>query len=249
MRTLIAPTFSRVDTAPLMRRLFTILCAIALFGAVTVDRLTLTPPAWGIGDDPPLQIVEGSPRIAYPLSVSIDDPTVVDVGSPSPQSPQAAAFVIRRIAPGITTTVRFTDATGGSASLKIDGVIPCGRPPLAYGNLIFPLNGATGVDPGIGKLYFALRYGGPTSSNEERSIASQTTLRLVLQHSGFDTGHLAVEAPPSGAGTPDPDAYYRTVAYMSGTIPRLRQGTTYRVQLYNDTCEGPNVAGEFTTSR
>jgi hypothetical protein len=173
------------------------------------------------------------------FGISVTDPTVVGY-TPATLSGTSASLSVFAIAPG-STSISFSDE-GGSVAVTTSSDLPCGRPSNLFYNstLIVPAPGATAVPTNVGALYFAVYsygLGGPPTPN----------LHVIIgAHQSFEAGALVVDAPPFGVPTPAPISG-ETLTYMRATVPQLTANTSYRTQLYEDTCQSALLAGAFST--
>ena len=132
---------------------------------------------------------------------------------------------------GTTTFVRGDNNLGQSS-----GVV-CPAVEIKAAPMIFPANGATGVSPNIGLIYFS----------GSASIYSQAEVELTASPGGAITlgGPLVAASSPvpaivaSTAGTSD---------VSEATVPTLAAGTTYIVSLTSSPCPlYGGTSGSFTT--
>ncbi len=230
-----------------------LLSCVALFGVcacssgsgtasvATPNQIAASPSALffqvELGAPPSVPVtVSGARALDSNFAVSVLDPTVIGYTAPS-ISGRTATLSVFAIAPG-STSISFSDA-GGSAVVTTGSGSPCGRPNnLSYAStLIAPAPGATSVPTNVGSLYFAVY----------SYVAPAANLHVIVgAHQSFEAGALAVASPPPGTPAAAPIAG-QLLTYMKATVPQLSPGTSYRTELYGDTCEGALLAGSFST--
>jgi hypothetical protein len=230
----------------MMMRTFLALGAFVLLAAVgPSDDVTADPPGANFAADPGSTTrtftIRKSSGIAYPLIVQVDDPAYVAISQPLPADENVATIEVRQIAAGAVVHVLITDAAGTSTIVPIETALPCAVPASNWSRIVPPQRDADGVSPTIGKLYFAVY---AHSANP-----AGIHVRLLWDHLATETGDLKPDSLPRRVPAVRPDFGAPTVtrSYMSATVPRLLPGTTYRVQLYDVTCEPVEIAGSFTT--
>ena len=160
----------------------------------------------------------------------------------------AATFTLTAFAGAQTASATASDAAG-SVNIPVSLTL-CGRPEgLALPTLVNPVPNAVGVPTTIGKLYFAVW----TTSQSASMPMLGWTLRLVSTQPPIDvTGMTVVASPPPNSGQPFPPppsgiGFTPTLAYVTANIPTLTPGTSYTTQIVDDTCQGVNKAGTFST--
>jgi len=192
---------------------------------------------FGLQATPPPQIVVLTNVTAgTPISISVQDPTLVGV-STAPPSNGSPAFAIRGIAAG-STTVTFA-ANGSTATVRTQSAL-CGRPDALNPAPVqlSPPNGSTSVPQNVGTVYFGVYSVVPRV---------QPYLHLAVgAHGTLEGGALTAASLPAGIPTAPPQPG-RTLTYMSASVPPLQPGTTYRTQPYDDACQPALVAGSFST--
>ena len=205
--------------------------------------LSATPAAFTfpLNDNTPEPVsVTRSAGTFASLGLSVGDPTVVGVTA-TVLTGSTATFSVIPIAHG-ATTITTTDGTGVSTTVSIT-TASCGRPPsILAAQQVVPASGATGVSPSIGQVYFVAYVvtGVAASGNLHMSVGAHGTL---------EGGQLVAATLPAGTvlPTPPPLPGPYTSTIVSATVPALAAGQQYRTQLYNDTCQGADVAGTFST--
>lgn len=200
--------------------------------------LTIQPTTLSFGSQtlPQQTITVQNVAPGTPLSVAVGDATLVGATAPS-VSGTSATFTVYGIARGSTTVT----VTGGgmSAALSTQSVA-CGRPePMTPSPvLLSPTNGATGVSPNVGSLYFGVYSAVPSVT---------PYLHLIVGTNGtLEAGALSASALPSGTPTAPPQNG-ATLTYMRATVPPLGSSTTYHTELYDDGCQSAQVVGSFST--
>ena len=205
--------------------------------------LSATPAAYTfpLDDNTPEPVSIGRSTGAFAsLGLSVGDPTIVGVTAPI-LTGASATFAVIPIAHG-ATTITATDSTGVSTTVSIT-TATCGRPPsILAAQQVVPASGATGVSPSIGQLYFV--------AYVVTGVAVSGSLHMgVGAHDTLEGGPLVAATLPAGTVVPTPPPlpgpYTSTI--VSATIPALAAGQQYQTQLYNDTCQGADVAGTFST--
>lgn len=199
---------------------------------------------------PQLVTITKASALVGPLVATVADPKVAGASTPVQTGPTTASFSIYSISAG-STLVSVTDAAGSVATIPISGWL-CGRPPnLVSAQLVYPKPGSTQVPTTIGKLYFGI----VSVSTPQPSQRTLPLLHLFFGTPGayqtLEGSFLQMDTPPSPSPTVAPvlpTPYpFSTVSYMSAGVPVLVPNTTYTAQLYDDTCQGPSVAGSFST--
>ena len=221
-------------------------CATATATATptgTPAALTLSPSPVAFNPVASIQTalitVSKPSAITSPLVLTFSDPTIV--GATSPRiSGSSATFTLIAVSAG-SSSVTATDATGSTGSTS-SNLGACGAPDAVNPQpvLLQPQNGATGVATTIGTLYFGVY----TYQNTNPTIYLHM---IVGQNQAFESGTLTPATLPSGTPTAPPAPSGHVLTYMSGTVPTLAAGTTYRAQLYDVSCEPALIAGSFST--
>jgi hypothetical protein len=182
----------------------------------------------------------GANAVGSAFTVTVDDPTQLGAGVSNLDSPSATLYLIP-VSSGRThsTVVRVKNAKGQTTTVTVTQG-KCGRPDnlAAQSQLVYPKPGTTGVSPYVNVLYFAVFSRAPITPMNLHLIAGQ--------HATLEGSQLFPALPPSGSKKVAKQPGF-VLNYMAATVPRLSRSTSYRTQIYDDTCQPPALTGGFST--